>query len=139
VSDAAGSWSAVLVADRCESLGVSLWELRLQKNGAHPDLDHASLSDWADRISGSSSALDALGLVELDRPRGVAQLRSQSPTQQDDSTLYYEVLLSRRGSLTLHRYQAGPDGRQEVPFVLTHQSLASLAANWSQASESGTR
>ncbi len=135
VAEQDGPWFARLTADRCEELGIALWELRLERMGSPLTLDADQLSAWAANIVKAPTLLEALSLVELDKARGLAQIRSDSPIERGGARLYYELLLARSGQLSLHRYQADSSGREEIPFVLTHENLGRLVAHWTGAAD----
>jgi hypothetical protein len=125
VADGEG-WSAVVVAEAIDTIGGPLRELRLARDT--PLASTASLEDQAhaiaDRVTG---LLEPLRLVEVDQPRGVAQLRSEAPARQGDGRLYYEVLRHQTGDTSVARYQS-PAGaaRHSVPFTLTHEAIGKL-------------
>jgi hypothetical protein len=73
--------------------------------------------------------LEPLRLVEIDRGRHVALLRSDAPAAKGDAVQYYEVRFAGRNQVTVERFKAskaGPAGREAVPFSLTHEALAKL-------------
>jgi hypothetical protein len=81
----------------------------------------------ADRATG---LLEDLKVVEVDRPRGQALLRSEAPVSRGEDLFYYEVLLTATGAANLRRYSApnqGPGKREQVAFALTHEALAKLS------------
>jgi hypothetical protein len=128
-----GKWCARLTADRCEDLGVALWNLRLERMDSPLALAHEQLTAWAQRFVQLPGVLDPLTVVEIDKARGCAQLRSALPTARDGKQLYYEVLLSRTGQVNVNRYQAGRTEREETVFVLTHENLGRLASLLTEA------
>jgi hypothetical protein len=130
VTDPQSGWIARLEADHVETLGCRLWELTLKPSQPANDVDLASCADRAaGRVTG---LLEPLRVVEVDRTRGLAQLRSDRPGQRADGQFYYEVLLHADGTTQLRRYQA-PDKdqprRRQVAFTLTHEALAKLVAD----------
>src|SRR5262245_14613094 len=68
-------WRIDVLADAVDTLGARLWEVTLRRTS--PDAAPAPLDEQADRIAGRVTGLmEPLRLVEVDGPRGVAQLRS---------------------------------------------------------------
>jgi hypothetical protein len=130
-----GPWCARLVADRCDELGIALWELRVDRLAAPLALNDAQLSTWAKSIVESPPLLDPLSIIEIDKTRGNVQIRSEAPTVRNEGKLYYELLLSRAGQASIRRYEAGPESRTEIPFTMTHESLARLATQLMSAAE----
>jgi hypothetical protein len=80
------------------------------------------------RITG---LMEKLSAIEIDDERGQALLRSESPVADHSTRIYYELLLNRGGSAELHRYQGSmiKSERKTIPFTLTHEALAKLAAD----------
>jgi hypothetical protein len=136
VAEKSSGWSVTLTVDRADQLGCLVWELALRKN-APSATDAKALDSWARRVAGRvTGLLESLKVVEIDPVRGEALLRSESPANRGESVLYYEVLLSGGGSASLKRYcapQAGPGKREQVAFVLTHEALAKLAFDLTDA------
>jgi hypothetical protein len=126
-------WAASLDAGHVEALGCRLWELALRRlSPAAVDL-RARAEQVAARSKG---LLEPLRLVEVDAGKGVAQLRSDEPGRWGDGHFYYEALVHADGGLNFRRYQApGPDEprRRQVPFTLTHEVVARLADDLTQA------
>jgi hypothetical protein len=68
----------------------------------------------------------------VDVTRAEALLRSDRPAVRGDSAEYYELLLRGEHTATLRRFRAprtGPGKRKAVPFALTHEAIAKLAAD----------
>ena len=71
-------------------------------------------------------------MVEVDRVRNVALLRSGTPAQRGESVLFYEVRFQGRNSVSVERIRANksaPAGREPVPFALTNETLAKLVSD----------
>lgn len=123
--DGGAGQTVVLSADRNDDLASRLWDVTLTRGSAVADL-----KGWAERLCDRATGLlEPLKLVEVDAGQGVAQLRSESPSQRGEALAYYEVLLYARGEANLRRYQAAVDGgkrREPVGFPLTHEVLAKL-------------
>jgi len=133
VGDAAGGWSAAVTAECVEVVGCRLWEVALRRPAGTPPVDvQARAEQVCQRVTG---LLEPLSLVEVDRVRNVAQLRSEQPGQRGDERFYYEVLLEGDGSSVVRRYQAphpNDPRRRQVPFTLTHEVLAKLVRDLCQ-------
>ncbi|HMF11711.1 MAG TPA: hypothetical protein VKE94_05375 [Gemmataceae bacterium] len=133
--DATG-WAVALTVDRADQLGCLVWELGLRKN-ARATENAEELDGWARRVADRATGLlESLKVVEVDATRGEALLRSESPANGGDTLRYYEVLLNGAGSVNLRRYSApriGPGKREQIAFVLTHEALAKLAADLTDA------
>lgn len=124
-----GDWTLRLTVEKNDSLSCALTELALEQAAPVGE----EVDTWANRIAGSATGLlEALRLIELDRPVGKALLRSESPAKREGKAYYYELLLERSAGsrAVLHRY-AGHFGapRDSVPFVLTHDALVKLAGD----------
>jgi len=130
VGDAAGGWSAAVIAECVDVVGCRLWEVTLRRPAGTPPVDlKARAEQVCVRVRG---LLEPLCLVEVDGVRNVAQLRSEEPGQRGDERFYYEVLLEGDGGSTVRRYQAPHQGdprRRQVAFTLTHEVLAKLVGD----------
>jgi hypothetical protein len=131
VAGAGAAWSADVTADCVDQVGCRLWELTLRRVGT--GLGTAALKEWAvraaDRVTG---LLEPLKLVEVDEPRRVALLRSETPGQRGDDLFYYEALLHSTGTIEFRRFQGSHQPgshRQQVAFTLTHDALTKLVAD----------
>jgi hypothetical protein len=122
-------WAVGLTADRADSVGCRLTQL--EATGAEPVAeDDAALEAHARRAAGRvTGLLEPLRLVEIDRGRHVALLRSDAPATKGDALQYYEVQFAGRNRVTVERFKAnksGPGGREAVPFALTHEAIAKV-------------
>ena len=130
---AAPGWALALTADRAETLGCLATELTVRQPAADQPVEAAALTQWAVRaVRRVTGLLEPLKLVEVDVTRSEALLRSERPSARGESVQYYELLLRGEHAATLRRYQAprtGPGKRQPVPFALTHETVAKLAAD----------
>jgi hypothetical protein len=126
-----------LTADRADQLGCLVWELELRKNVPAAS-DFAALQAWAARVAERATGLlELLKVVEVDAARAEALLRSESPVSRGEQVKYYEVVLAGSGNALLRRYQAPRQGtgkREQVAFALTHEALAKLAFDLTDAS-----
>jgi hypothetical protein len=129
VADPGSPWTVHVTADRCELLGARLWELGLSRAAPAADV---TLAGWAAGIAAAAIGLpEPLKVLEVDDLSQQALLRSATPTTQDGKLLYFEVLLKGTTAATLRRYQANLDAtprREQVPFVLTHETTGQLVA-----------
>jgi hypothetical protein len=126
-SDAASGWRAALTADGCDTVGCRVWEMDLARDRAAADL-----RGWAERLAARATGLlEPLKLLELDAERGMAQLRSGTPSQRGGVVSYYEITLRGKGEASVRRFQATRDGkpREQIAFALTHEVLAKLAGD----------
>lgn len=122
-------WTVGLTADRADSVGCRLTQL--DANRAEPVADDdAALEAHARKAAGRvTGLLEPLRLVEIDRGRHVALLRSDAPPTKGDSVQYYEVAYTGRNRVSVGRFKAskaGPAGRESIPFALTHEAVAKL-------------
>lgn len=132
VTDEAAGWNVAVTADRQDQVGCIVWELALRRASEPPTQDaSAALRGWAERVAGRvKGLLEPLAVVEVDPPSGVALLRSNEPTHRADALAYYEVLLKGVREAVVRRFKGGVGQRREqVPFALTHEVLARLAAD----------
>lgn len=122
----ADAWNAQVVADRVESLGVELWEVRLTRTTAVTAPLAEQVTTLAGRITG---LMEPVRVVEIDATR--AQLRSTAPAAQGEALFYYEILRDADGTTHVARYQASlaSGKRQQIPFTLTREALAKLLAD----------
>jgi hypothetical protein len=129
-------WALVLTVDRADPLGCLVWDFELRRT--EPDAsDGDQLAAWAGRVAGRvTGLLEPLKVVEVDRPRGQALLRSEAPVSRGDDLFYYEVLLTGTRLASLRRFRApskGPGPREQISFALTHEALAKLAGDFAAA------
>jgi hypothetical protein len=92
----------------------------------------AALQERAATVARQVTGLmEKLSVIEVDDQRGEALLRSDSPVARENDRLYYEVVLERMGTATLHRYQGSTvkSQRKEVSFSLTHEAVAKLVTD----------
>ena len=103
-----GIWCARLTADRCEELGVALWDVRLERIDSPIHLGHEQLVAWAERIAQLPACWNPWLLWKS--TRSAARANSQrKPTLREGRQLYYEILISRTGKVDVQRLgQAAP-------------------------------
>jgi hypothetical protein len=89
-----------------------------------------ALRAWADRLAARLTYLmEPLAVLEHDREAGDLVLRSHAPTARDGLRSYYEIRLSRDGTLRLGRFTfEEPDRRRRpAPCRMTVEALERLA------------
>jgi hypothetical protein len=135
VADEAGVWSAAVYAAAVDVVGARLWEVALRK--ANTTLDVAALKAWGEKVAARvTGLLEPLRLLEVDEENRIALLRSDKPAQRGDAVLYYEMRLTGDGAATVQRFQASHEAqtkREQIEFTLTHEALAKLAADVTEA------
>jgi hypothetical protein len=122
-------WTVQATADRTDSVGYVLHRLAVRRNAPISD-DFSKLEAHAVAISKRvTGLLEALRVVEVDRTRNVAILRSDCPPTKGDSVAYYEVALTGRNHAVVQRFQASkstPAKKEPIAFSLTHEVIAKL-------------
>src|SRR5437763_15785177 len=84
-------WNVSLHPEASDAIGASLHELSAERTGPPSAGDVRS---WADRVTRKATGLlEPLALHELDAAKGVAILRSATPTPKDVGVHYTEVEL----------------------------------------------
>ena len=130
VPDEGSGWAVTLVVDRHDELSSALWEIGLRR--VAPARGQVTLQSWANGVASRvTGLLEPLRVLEIDVERNEALLRSNQPSRRSDDLFYYEVLLKGTRAAGVRRYQGNPGGgrREQVPFVLTHETLAKLVAD----------
>jgi len=116
-----------VTADRSDELGCLLWETTTRRSAGPRE---EPLRAWADRVAQRvTGLLEPLAVVEVDVQRDEAILRSDEPARRGDDLFYYEVALKGAGEAAVRRYHSSSQPgtrREQVPFALTHESLAKL-------------
>jgi hypothetical protein len=128
VRDPATSATVEMDINQMDSLACQITMLRVTPDVAIT----APLKDRAVLIAGRVTGLmEKLHVIEVDNDRGEALLRSDTPAAKDQNRFYYEVILQRKGVITLQRYQGSLDkaGRKGVPFSVTREALSKLVAD----------
>jgi hypothetical protein len=123
-------WTIRIAADKAESLSCLLWEFTLERTGESPA--ELTLKTWAEAIAARVSGLsEPLHVYEVDETRGEALLRSTYPARKDEALSYFELRLAGLKSATFRRFAAlrKAAGRAQVPFPLTHETLAKLVGD----------
>ncbi len=134
IADATSGWTVQLNVDKCDDLGCRLWEVAVRRTTATAA---GTLKDWAAHIAERTQGLtEAVKVIEVDAVRQEAILRSDSPTVRDGHVFYLEILLKGTQEAILRRFRgaaAGEGKREQVHFVLTHESMARLAQSIAHA------
>ncbi len=109
-------------------VGLAFDRLEFEAPGAQRAADN--LRSWADKLSARVTYLmEPLVVLELDALAGEVELRSQSPTPRGQLKSYYEVRLTRAGTLTMSRivYDSATRTRGVTPCQVTREVLERLA------------
>jgi hypothetical protein len=97
-------------------------------------LESAS-ADLARRVN---YLLEPVAPIEVDELGSVVQMRSNPPRKHEEGRIYYELLVSRGGSISLSRYEKRPGAvRTKIPAVLTHEVLGRLTDDFCQTIQAG--
>jgi hypothetical protein len=131
VADPKSGWSVSFSVDRNDDLSCALWEMSQRSPSALSE-SGLTVTAWAEKVAGQARGLlEPLQVIEIDSQRDEALLRSQEPAVRKADRYYYEVLLKGSGQADVRRYRGSVDvsRRQQVPFTLTHESVARLAAD----------
>jgi len=127
IPDSGTGWTVSVTADRSDELGCLLWETTTRRSAGPREVP---LRAWADRVAQRvTGLLEPLAVVEVDVQRDEAILRSDEPARRGDDLFYYEVALKGAGEAAVRRYHSSSQPgtrREQVPFALTHESLAKL-------------
>jgi len=128
-TDESCPWTVHLTAERRDEWSTVAWEFSLGRGTPFA----GDLAAWAERIAGSASGLmETLKVVEVDRERNEALVRSAEPALRDGQLFYYEIVLQGTAGAMLRRYQGAAEVGQkriQVPFALTNEALAKLAGD----------
>jgi len=122
-------WTVRLTADRVDTLGCLLTEIEAERATPLAEDDRVLEAHTRRAASRVTGLLEPLRVVEIDRVRHVALLRSDAPPRKDKSVLYYEVTFHGRNRVTVERFKAAaqsPAKRDAIAFALTHEVLAKL-------------
>jgi|RhiMethySRZTD1v2_1073278.scaffolds.fasta_scaffold295410_2 hypothetical protein len=122
-------WTVRLTADRVDTLSCALTEVEAERATPLPD-DDKLLEAHARRAAGRvTGLLEPVRLIEIDRVRHIALVRSDSPPEKDGSVHFYEITFCGRNRVKVERFKAAkqsPAKRESIRFVLTHEVLAKL-------------
>jgi hypothetical protein len=112
-----------------DAVGVAFTSLEFATTG-RTDWSSDALKSWGDRLASRVSYLmEPLCVVETDAQGGEVQIRSQRPTPRDDQRSYYEVRISRQGTLRMQRYLFDQETRErrQTTCQVTREVLERLA------------
>src|SRR5262245_7117628 len=122
-------WIVRLTAERVDTVGCLLTEVEATRAESVAD-DPAALEAHAKRAAARATGLlEPLRLIEIDRVRNIALLRSGTPSTKANAVLYYEVKFEGLNRVIVRRYQslkATPARTEPVAFALTHEALAKV-------------
>ena len=120
------------VAD-ADRLGLLCNETRVSRRGGQegPGDADALVQQAGEMIRRVTYLQESLALIELDRSRGRAILRSANPRVDGDSIHYYEAVLEggRSANLRRYRYDRGGHGRRAEPANLSTETASRLAGD----------
>ena len=108
-------------------VGLAFDRLEFQSPG--PDRTAENLRDWADKLASQVTYLmEPLVVLEIDAVAGEVELRSQSPTPRGQLKSYYEVRLTKIGTMTISRivYDSTTRRRSVTPCQVTREVLERL-------------
>ena len=126
--------------DQCDALAATVYRLVLESSElAH--VDAPTLQRLSGELAGRVNyLLEPLAPIETDALGCVVQMRSAPPQADDDGCRYYELLVSRGGSLEICRYEQVPgQARRRIPAVLTHEVAVRLADDFARSLDSLAR
>jgi hypothetical protein len=133
IPDEGSGWSVGITSDRRDEIGCIVWEFGLRFTGDSSGCTSDSLSDRAQQVAARvSGLLEPLQVIEIDRGRDQALLRSAPPSVQGDRVAYYEAILTGGKAATFRRYLASVSGaphREQTSFTLTNEVLAKLISD----------
>lgn len=116
-----------------ESLGVSVERLELASTHLQ-NVSSERLKEVADALARKVSyLLEAIAPIEIDEEGCSVQMRSVPPYRRENTTSYYEVVVTA-GVISLRRYTKGPrEARQLQPFSITREVLSRLVDDFAAA------
>ena len=97
--------------------------------GAEDDWSPEALKAWGDRLAARVTYLmEPLVVLEIDTLAGEADLRSQPPTARGDLRSFYEMRLTKQGTVRLTRvvFDAATRHRRPAPCQMTREVLERL-------------
>jgi hypothetical protein len=122
-------WSVRFAATKVDTLGSALAEIEAVRATAIAD-DATALEAHARKVAGRvTGLLEPLRLIEVDRNRNIAILRSDAPRTRGSDVLFYEVCFTGLNRVSVRRFTAtklSPAHREPVEYVLTHEVVGKL-------------
>jgi hypothetical protein len=126
-------WAVEIQAERNDELGCRVWELGLRHMDRTRTTKDDTLQAWADQAAARvTSLVESLKVVEVDKVRNEALLRSSKPSGRGKTVSYFEVLLRGTSEACVRRYRGHHESgrrREQIPFPLTHEALAQVVAD----------
>jgi hypothetical protein len=123
VSAAAGPWQATAAAPHRDTIGAEVTEITVERKDPGPGNVHG----WADNFAGKARGLlEPLKVLEVDKTRDEAVIRSNPPSKDGSQVDYYEVKMQGTKKASVKRYRNDAGQRQDIPFTLTHDGLGRL-------------
>ncbi|MBX9677809.1 MAG: hypothetical protein K2X38_03515 [Gemmataceae bacterium] len=123
-----GPWTIEVHAQKADEFSVMVDAVEVRRD-APADGDAKS---WASGIaSRPTGLLEPLRLLEADKGKNEAVVRSAQPAKKGDEVRYYEVHVQGGEKAEVHRYKASqqPGAKREtIPFPMTHEALGKLAS-----------
>jgi len=122
-------WSVRFAAAKVDTLGCALTEIEAVRDQPIAE-DATALTAHARKAAGRvTGLLEPLRLVEVDKGRNIAILRSDAPRTRGTDVGYYEVCYAGLNRVSVRRFTAtklSPAHREPVEFVLTHEVVGKL-------------
>ena len=116
---------SVKMADS-DRLGCLMERLEMKGTSGHPlNLDPLRVEKELTYLG------EALKIVELEKHRGKALLRSFPPRRENGTVLFFELTIDRNEGLSLHRlsYDHALGTRSHTPVAVTRETLERLLAD----------
>jgi hypothetical protein len=133
IPDEGSGWVVEIQAERNDELGCRVWELGLRRTNRSQPTKQDTLQARADRAAARVTGLvETLKVVEVDKVRNEALVRSGKPSARGKSVSYFEVLLRGTSEAWVRRYKGHHESghrREQISFPLTHEALAQVVAD----------
>ncbi|MFO0863051.1 MAG: hypothetical protein U0744_00050 [Gemmataceae bacterium] len=121
-----GPWTIEIHAQKSDEFSVMIDSVEVRRDAPAGDA-----KSWADGIaSRPSGLLEPLRLLEADKGKNEAIVRSSKPQTKGDEVRYYEVHVQGAEKAEVHRYKASKQpgaAREPTPFPMTHEAVGKLA------------
>jgi hypothetical protein len=123
-----GPWTIEIHAQKSDEFSVMIDSVEVR----HDAPGDGNAKSWAEGIaSRPSGLLEPLRLLEADKGKNEAVIRSAKPHAKGDEVRYYEVHVQGTEKAELHRYKASKQPgvqRETIPFPMTHEAVGKLAS-----------